>query len=298
MNFPKLSGLIAAPFTPFKDNGEIAYDLIARQAENLIADGVSGAYVCGSTGEGISCTVNERIQVMEAWAAAAKGKLTLIAHVGALSMADVKTLTAEAVKFGYDAFSAIPPTFFRTETERSLVDYCKEIAGFAPELPFYYYHTMNARLNLTMCKFLQLADGVIPNLGGVKFYNYNLYDYQNSLNYKNGKYDVVFGVDEVFPAALTLGAKCFIGSTYNYSSELYFRIWEAFDKHDLDTVQKLMRKVCAGVDILGEYGGIPAGKAMMLLKGIDCGIARSPLRKLDAAVRQDIADRMQKILQD
>ena len=63
----KLSGLIAAPFTPFDADGEVNYAMIERQAAALIADGVNGAYVCGTTGEGISCSIDERVRIMETW---------------------------------------------------------------------------------------------------------------------------------------------------------------------------------------------------------------------------------------
>ena len=47
----KLAGLIAAPFTPFDERGEVNYAMIEKQATSLIADGVKGAYVCGTIGE-------------------------------------------------------------------------------------------------------------------------------------------------------------------------------------------------------------------------------------------------------
>ena len=68
----KLSGLVAAPFTPFMENGAIDFDKIPQLAEALVADGVTGAYICGTTGEGISCTLEERKALLAAWAAAAK----------------------------------------------------------------------------------------------------------------------------------------------------------------------------------------------------------------------------------
>ncbi|MDD3154782.1 MAG: dihydrodipicolinate synthase family protein [Victivallaceae bacterium] len=139
---------------------------------------------------------------------------------------------------------------------------------------------------------------MIPNLAGIKFNCQNLYDYQNCLDVCAGKYDIVFGVDEFFASALAAGAKAFIGSTYNYSAKLYHAIKTAFDSGNREETLRLMRKVCRGVDLLEEYGGIPAGKAMMLLHGIDCGPARLPLRQLDRDTRQKIAGCMGKILND
>ncbi len=295
MHIQKLKGLIAAAFTPFTESGEVNYELIPAMAESLAADGVTGVYVCGSTGEGISCSVDERIRIMETWSKAAQGRLTLIAHTGALSLKDISVLNRKAVEFGYDAFSVIPPTFFKPGNAQELTDYCRAAAESAPELPFYYYHTMKSGVGISMRDFLECADGRIPNLAGVKFNHHDLYDYQNALHACGGKYDVVFGVDEFFAGALALGATAFIGSTYNYSANLYHRIWKAFDAGDRKTVAENMRRVCQGVDILVRNGGISAGKAMMQLKGIDCGKARLPLKQLSPAERAAISAAMEKL---
>ena len=292
----KLSGLVAAPFTPFMENGAIDFDKIPQLAEALVADGVTGAYVCGTTGEGISCTLEERKALLAAWAAAAKGRLTLIAHTGALSLGEVEKLNRCAVELGYDAVSAIPPTFFRPADEEALVEYCRQAAASAPEVPFYYYHTMNARLELSPSRFLRLAAERIPTLGGIKFNHHNLYEFQLCQQFAGDQFDIVFGVDEFFAGALALGATAFIGSTYNYSASLYQKIWEDFRRADWPAVQAGMRKVCEGVKLLNQFGGLPAGKAMMGVKGLDCGPARAPLKHLDAATRADIAEQLRNIL--
>lgn len=297
MRILKLKGLIAAAFTPFAENGEVNYEMIPKMADSLSADGITGVYVCGSTGEGISCSVEERIRLMEAWSKAAKGRLTLIAHTGALSLKDISVLNRKAVELEYDAFSVIPPTFFKPGNVRELTDYCRAAAESAPELPFYYYHTMKSGVEISMRDFLEYADGRIPNLAGVKFNHHNLHDCQNALHACGGKYDVVFGVDEFFAGALALGTKAFIGSTYNYSACLYHRIWKAFEAGDWKTVEEDMRRVCLGVDLLIRNGGISAGKAMMLLKGIDCGKARLPLKQLSPEERKAISEAMKRLLE-
>ncbi len=297
MRILKLKGLIAAAFTPFAENGEVNYGMIPKMADSLSADSITGVYVCGSTGEGISCSVEERIRLMEAWSKAAKGRLTLIAHTGALSLKDISVLNRKAVELEYDAFSVIPPTFFKPGNVRELTDYCRAAAESAPELPFYYYHTMKSGVEISMRDFLEYADGRISNLGGVKFNHHNLHDFQNALHACGGKYDVVFGVDEFFAGALALGTKAFIGSTYNYSACLYHRIWKAFEAGYWKTVEEDMRRVCLGVDLLIRNGGISAGKAMMLLKGIDCGKARLPLKQLSPEERKAISEAMKRLLE-
>ena len=163
MKIEHLSGLIAAPFTAFHANGELNCEMIARQADSLVADGVKGAYICGTTGEGISCSVAERIAIMEAWTAASRGRLKLIAHTGALALGDVEVLGREAQRLGFYATSVVPPCYFKPGSVEALVEFCAAAAAAAPELPFYYYHTMNSGVNLSMVEFLEKADGRIPN---------------------------------------------------------------------------------------------------------------------------------------
>lgn len=286
--YEKLRGLIAAPFTPFKANGEVNYDMIPLQAESLIRQGVSGAYISGTTGEGVSCSVAERIRIMDAWHTAAHGRLKLIIHTGALSIADIHELGSHAQKLGVFATSIVPPTYFKPGSIAQLVEFCRIAASAAPDLPFYYYHTLLTAPNLPMVDFLKAADGVIPNLAGIKFNWHNLYEYQNCRRLFNGKYDIVFGVDEFFAGALALGAEGFIGSTYNYGAKLYFRIWEDFKKSDWAAVRVGMDKVCAGVDLLVQNGGLAAGKALMRIQGIDCGDPRPPLMPLSKETIEDI----------
>lgn len=288
MKIEHLSGLIAAPHTPFDKNGMVAYSVIRQQVELLLEQGVTGAYISGSTGEGVSCSINERLKVMEAWSEASAGRLKLIVHIGALSIRDVETLGRHANDLRVFATSVVPPNYFKPSSLDSLVNYCAKAAATAPDCAFYYYHTMLSGVSFPMDRFLELADGVIPNLGGIKFNHHDLYMYQKCRHACGGKYDIVYGVDEFFAGALALGAKCFIGSTYNYMAPTYLKIWEAFRRGDWAEVEQGMRKVCLGVDLLVKYGGIAAGKAMMLAHGIDCGDPRPPLDALDDATKQQI----------
>lgn len=64
-----LQGLISAPFTPFDNMGELNLSLIPDYYKFLKSNGVTGAFICGSTGEGVSLTLAEKKAVAEAWAA-------------------------------------------------------------------------------------------------------------------------------------------------------------------------------------------------------------------------------------
>ncbi len=292
----KLRGLIAAPHTPFASNGDIALGQIRRQAELLVQHGVAGAYVCGTTGEGVSCTVAERQAVLEEWVRRSRGRLFLIAHVGALSIRDAQTLAGHAQAAGADAISVVPANFFKPGSVAGLIDYLSPIAACAPRLPFYYYHTTMSGVTLPMVPFLEGAGEKIPNLAGIKWNNPDLYEYQNCLRARGGRYDIVWGVDEFLAGAIALGARAAIGSTYNYAAPLYRKIWKNVEAGRLKEARAGMAKVCRIVDILVQYGGVAAGKAMMAIHNIDAGDPRPPLRALSAAEKSDVVVRLKAIL--
>lgn len=298
METEKLTGLIAAPMTPFTPNNEIALDQIPLQAESLIADGVTGAYISGSTGEGISCSVSERLAVMNAWHRASAGRLKLIVHIGALSLRDVEVLGRHADELGVYAISVVPANYFKPADVEMLVEFCRVAAETAPHCRFYYYHSSLSGINLPMVDFLKQAHGRIPTLAGIKFNSMNLYEYQNCRNFLDGAYDIVYGTDEFFAGALALGAEAFIGSTFNYAAPLYYKIWRAFDSGDRKTVLQEMKKVCAIVDLLVLHGGVAAGKAMMMRKGIEMGDVRLPLKKLSAADKTKLLVELNHILDE
>ncbi|EPQ9948743.1 N-acetylneuraminate lyase [Vibrio vulnificus] len=288
----KLKGLIAAPHTPFDSNNQVNYAVIDQIAALLIEQGVTGAYVCGTTGEGIHCSVEERKAIAERWVKAADGKLDIILHTGALSIVDTLELTRHAETLDILATSAIGPCFFKPSSVADLVNYCAQIAEAAPSKGFYYYHSGMSGVNLDLEQFLIQGEQRIPNLSGAKFNNVDLYEYQRALRVANGKFDIPFGVDEFLPAGLAVGAIGAVGSTYNYTAPLYLKIIEAFNQGKHSEVQALMDKVIALIRVLVEYGGVAAGKAAMQLHGIDAGDPRLPIRALTAQQKADVVAKM------
>ena len=88
MDIQHLQGLIAAPFTPMNQDGSLNVNIIPAYYEMLKANNVNGAFICGSTGEGVSMTAKEKKQVMEAWAACSKNDadFTVMPLLGGTSM--------------------------------------------------------------------------------------------------------------------------------------------------------------------------------------------------------------------
>lgn len=280
---PELSGLIAAPFTPMLPDGDLNLNAVGKQADLLATQGVTGAFICGTTGEGLSLTTEERLQMTERWVNAAARRLKVIVHVGHNNVGESQELAAHAEKAGADAIATVGPTFFRPASVERLADYCARVAESAPTLPFYYYHMpAMTGVNLPMIDFLKVAAQRIPNFAGLKFTDENLMSYTQCLNFEDGRFNILFGRDEILLAALAMGATGAVGSTYNYMAPIYQQVWSAFERGDLTAARLHQSTAIQIIAVMIKHGGLAAGKAMMKCVGIDCGPVRTPLKNLTA----------------
>jgi len=279
-----LTGLVAAPHTAMNSDGSVNLEIIEKQAARLIADGVTGAFICGSTGEGHSLTTSERRQVAERWREVIGcAPLKLIVHAGHNSIEEAKQLAAHAQKIGADAVSVMAPCYFKPSTVEDLLEFCASIAKECASLPFYFYDIPALTgVELSMLELLRKTDGHIPNLAGIKFTSTNLMSLQECLDFEDGRFNILFGCDEMLLSALALGVPGAVGSTYNYCAPLYHKLIAAYQAGDATTAQALQMKSVKLVQILVQYGVLPAGKAVMSLVGADCGPVRPPVRRLTA----------------
>ena len=276
----RFRGLVAAPFTPFHPDRSLNLEVIPVYARFLRDNGVSAAFVCGTTGEGLSLTLDERLRVAERWVACADEKLRVIVHVGHTCLQDACTLAAHAAKIGAGASGAMAPGFFKPRNAAELTDWCEPIAAAAPALPFYYYHipSMNGVV-LSVAEFLAKASDRIPSLAGVKYTHEDIPDFEACTRFAGGRYDILFGRDELLLEGRKAGALGAVGSTYNYAAPLYARILaaneagRAKDARNLQDQAIRMIAICNGVGVTH----LAASKALMAMLGVDCGPVRLPL---------------------
>ncbi len=286
MSQKHLQGLIAAPFTPMHNDGSLKLELIPQYYETLKANGVTGAFICGSTGEGVSMSLIEKKAVAEAWAACTKDDADFIVMplLGGTSLIDCKELALHAREIGLDAVSFTAPFYFKPANAEMLAQCCNEVASVVPDIPFYYYHIpVLTGVGFPMYDLLKAVDGLIPNFAGVKYTHEDFMDFLSCVNFKNGKYDMLWGRDENMLPALAVGAKASVGSTFNYAAPLYYNLIDAFNSGDLTKAQLLQQQSIDMIRLLGKYGGIATGKAYMKLIHVDCGEFRLPVKNMSSA---------------
>jgi len=146
-----------------------------------------------------------------------------------------------------------------------------------------------------MIDFLKIAEPAIPNLAGIKYTHDDTVDYNRCREFKDGKYDILFGRDEFLLDGLKVGARAAVGSTYNIMAPLYHDLVKAFRAGDFKTAEHLQTISVETCKILYETGGFGSGlKAIMRMIGIDLGDMRHPQVDLSAKTVSDLGLLLQK----
>jgi N-acetylneuraminate lyase len=278
------------------DDGSLNLAQVGAIVDHLVARDVNALFACGSTGESASMTTAERQATLEAYCTAAAGRIPIIAHVGHTALADARALAAHAQQTGAAAIAALPPFYFKPATVATLVACMAEIAAAAPDLPFYYYHIPGLTgVNLDMVEFLRQGEQRIPTLAGIKYSSPTLYEFQACANYAGGRFNLLFGVDEMLLSGMAAGAHGAVGSTYNFAAPLYQAILRAFAAGEMAEAQRLQLLSAQMVlKVIGSYRPLPGLKTMMGFAGVECGPARLPHVALtpaeSAALHADLAE--------
>lgn len=277
----RLNGLIAATYTPMHADGQLDLAVVGPMVEHLIRQGLGGIYVCGSTGEGMSLTTDERKSVAGAFVRAADGRLPVIIQVGHNSLDDARELARHAADVGADLISATCPSYYKVNDVETLTSVVKEIAAAAPETPFYYYHIPALTgSQIDIVEFLDRGRQEIPTLVGLKYTDTRLFEFQVCQALAESAIDVVWGCDEMLLGALATGANAAIGSTYNALAPINHRLIAAFRAGDLEGARAAQMESITFIRLLFRYPFHPAMKLVLGLFGVEAGGCRLPHRNL------------------
>lgn len=285
MKIQHLQGLISAPFTPFDSNGKLDVSLIPPYYAFLKRNGVTGAFINGSTGEGVSITLAEKKAVAQAWADCSNhdDAFKVMVFLGGTCLDDCIDLAKHAYEIGLYSVALTGAFYFKPANVDVLAETCIKVGESVPNMPLYYYHIpVLTGVNIAMYDLVRALDGKLPNFAGVKYTHEDFMDFQSCMSYENGKFDMLWGRDENMLSALVLGAKGAVGSTFNYAAPLYYDLIDAFNANDLVKARALQQKSIDMIRFLGKYGGISVGKAYMKLVGHDLGGFRLPVKNMSA----------------
>lgn len=247
----QLRGVMAALLTPFDANEKLDTESLRRLVRFNIQQGIDGLYVGGSTGEAFVQSIAEREQVLEIVAEEAKGKMTLIAHVGTVSTHESQQLAQAANRYGFDAVSAVTPFYYPFSFEEHCAHY-RAVTDAADGLPMVVYNIPAlSGVKLTLNQIDTLV--TLPGVGALKQTSGDLFQMEQI---RRAHPDLVLynGYDEIFASGLVAGADGGIGSTYNIMGWRYTGIAKALKEGDVVSAQRLQAQCNEVIDLLIKVG--------------------------------------------
>ena len=289
--------ILCAVFTPMFKDGTVNHTRIPDLFNHTVGTGVNGIFLNGTTGECMSLSLRERLQLVEDWTKARTSsnahQFRIVVHVGSNNLSEAARMAEHAQEHGADGFAMVPTFYFRPGSIQDLLDQCGYVAAAAPHIPFYFYNIPGLTgVNLPMYPFLEQAARRIPNFGGIKNSHTDLVDYQHCLHFSQGRYALYWGTDEVFMMLHAAGNRHYVGSTYNYMNPLYLKMLEAAANHESVNLLRLQEEADAIYRIILAHNNIIAGKEIMRFIGIDCGPVRRPLAALTAAISERLYQKL------
>lgn len=268
------TGVHVAMNSCYDEQGELNAEGARRLTHFLIDKGVNGLYVGGGTGEGVLQSAEERMRMLEAVLEANAGRVTVTAHIGANTTKESVLLAKHAERAGADAVSSVPPIYY-PYTEQAVQAYWEAVMDTCA-LPFIIYYipgTTGFQMSPAMLR------GLLANkqLLGIKMTTFNVYDLQQFKAIGGERFLVFNGPDQQYLAGRIMGADAGIGGTYGAMPELFVRLEREFRAGHVAEAQRLQFAINEIITDIRAIGLFAAVKALVRLRGIDCGQPRLPL---------------------
>lgn len=290
----RFTGVYPALLTAFSDDGRhVDVETLGGHVHWLLQRGVSGLYVCGTTGEFALLSVAERKQVAAVVTAEVAGRVPVVIHVGCMTTADTVALARHAEEAGADAIAVVTP-WYHAYDEEALFAHYRTVATAVPDMPVLLYHIPSHGRNEVSPGLLQRLAGECGNVIGLKDSGKDLDRTAAYIRAVPGG-TVFTGIESHLLATVAYGGSGAVLAVANAFPEAAVALYRAAAAGDLVAARRLQ-------DELAELGAAlkgPAGLSLLReavrLRGGDAGSARAPGRPLTAAEAGALRERLQQL---
>lgn len=282
----KMYGVITAMTTPLTADNKVDTKAIEQHVEFLIEKGVNCIYPCGTTGEMMNLSLEERELVAETVVNSVKGRVIVYIHVGAQTTEQTIRLAQHAEKIGADGIGVVTPPFFGLK-DKAMVQYYKDVASsVSPDFPIYVYVIPQCAANDITAPVMQQIADACPNVIGVKYSWADCIRMKDYLNIRGGNFSVLFGPDRLFLPALSMGCDGTVSGCSGPMPEHFvaiYKAWLAGDNEKAKQEQKIANEIC---EIMKSGADMGIFKAILDFRGLTGGHMRKPLLDLDEQERE------------
>ena len=272
---PRIRGAMPALLTPLTPDLKLDRDGLVRLVDYVLAGGVHGMVVLGSSGEFQSIDWDQRRLAVSTAVEAAGGRAPVIAGAGLPNLkATIDQIKASA-DAGADCCLVTPPYYFPIDQD-AIVAWFEALIDASPVPILYYHFPRMTKLSAEPDTIVRMRDaglaGIKDSGGQITYLQQVLARLGDDPNFR-----VTVGGEAYFLAALVHGADGSIGPHPNIAPELNVGLFEAFVAGDMDTAAEMQRRAAARAGVMLEGAGSPLarGKAVLEKLGI-CGRTMAP----------------------
>ena len=263
----RLKGIIVPMVTPLDAERRIDYLGTEKLVNHMIAGGVHGIFVLGTTGEAQSLSLDDRKKFVSFVGKAIAGRVPYLVCVTDTSMDDACCLARRAKESGACAVVAAPPYYF-SPSQNDMINWYRALADRSP-LPLYLYNMPgNVKVSIAPSTVKALASH--PNIWGLKDSSANMTYFQTLryLTQDEENFSLYVGPEELTGECVLMGADGGVNGGANMFPELYVRMYEAASARDIDTVRRLQKSVMQISTSIYSVGDCPSS----YLQGLKCAL--------------------------
>ncbi len=198
------TGSGVAIVTPFSEDEKIDFETFEKLIEFQIANNTSAVIVCGTTGEGSTLTVDERLSLFRSAADVIRGRIPLICGTGSNSTSFSLEVAKEAEKCGADAHLMVTPYYNKT-SQNGLVKHYYSLADNLSKPIIVYNVPSRTGMNILPETYHKLSEH--DNIVAVKEADTDIIKLQKSIYLCKDKLDFYIGNDDMIALSCAIGCK-------------------------------------------------------------------------------------------
>ena len=281
----KLKGIVPPLVTPLINNTTIDTEGLERLIEHVIAGGVHGIFILGTTGEAQSISMALRHEMIRQSARILTKRLPLLVGISDTSLEDSLSLARLAADSGADAVVSAPPYYFATG-QAELAEFYEQLI---PELPlpvFLYNMPTHTKVSFAPDTIRRIAAhpkviGFKDSSGSGSYFQSVMYAMRD-----RDDFSLFVGPEEMMAESVLLGADGGVNGGANIFPSLYVSLYNAAVAKEVDKVRELHRQVMqisATIYTIGSYGSsyLKGVKAALSELGICNDFVAAPFNKFD-----------------
>jgi len=196
-------GIYPAVLTPFKENGEIDFEMFAKNTEAQISAGVHGIIIAGTLGDAAVLDNDEKFELLSYAKKVVAGRIPLILNIAENTTKNAVDFAKKAKELGADGLMLLPPMRYKAD-DREVVEYFKAVAS-ATDLPILIYNNpVDYATYVSLSMFEEVKD--YPSIQAVKESTRDLSNITRMKNKFGDRFKVLGGVDTISLETVLLGA--------------------------------------------------------------------------------------------